>query len=241
MISTTGKTFISLSSLKALLGQPNLRIIDASVARPGSENPPAAFQARRIAGAQFLNTDSLVDTEHPVPGMLCNASHFSKVMKDLDIRKGDTVVCYDTNALMVGASRAYWALRVHGLDVKILSQSLNEWVAQGHPVSEGDETISGKRSPPESDSVYDYTRVNPQLIFAFDDFSTNKRPVFDARPSQAFAQGTVPGGLSVPFTEFLDQKKGGFKETSELGKTFESTTGFTDLQSQSIVCSCMRG
>ena len=206
MISNTGKasTLISISSLKAILGQPNLRILDASSARPGSENPPASFQAQKIANAQFLNTDSLVDSANPVPGMLCDSAHFSKAMKELDIRKGDLVVCYDTNGQMVGASRAYWAMRVYGLDVKILSRPLSEWCAEGHPTSGGSETCSEKRSPPDADSVFDFTRVNPQLIFSFEDFASNKRPVFDARPKQAFAQGTVPGALSVPFPEFLD-------------------------------------
>ena len=51
-------------------------------------------------------------------------------MKQLDIRKTDEVVCYDTN-IMLGGCRAYWMFRVFGLKVQLLENPLAKWISEG--------------------------------------------------------------------------------------------------------------
>ena len=172
--------------------------------------------------------------------MICDAAAFSQAMKDLDIRKSDETVCYDTNGLMIGASRAYWIFRVYGLNVKILRQPLGVWAQEGHPTSTGaDISPQNRREPPESDSVYDFTRVNPHLIFRYEELASNQIPLLDARPPQVVAQGTVPGATSMPFVSFIDQENGGFRDTQVIKETIEAVSGLD--AKQPIVTTCMRG
>jgi len=60
-------------------------------------------------------------------------------MKDLDVRKSDTIVCYD----MLGnscASRVHWMLRAFGCEnVHILNGHFHTWVQAGLPVEQGDQ------------------------------------------------------------------------------------------------------
>jgi thiosulfate/3-mercaptopyruvate sulfurtransferase len=59
-------------------------------------------------------------------------------MKKIDMRKSDTIVCYD-KAGMLSAPRAYWMLRNFGApNVYLLNGAYKKWEDEGKPVDHGD-------------------------------------------------------------------------------------------------------
>jgi len=82
---------------------------------------------------------------------LPSKDQFSSQMKEMDIRKSDTIVCYDDMGL-VAAARASWMLRAFGAkNVHILNQTYSNWIEEGRPIDESfsDPFIrNGPRSAP---------------------------------------------------------------------------------------------
>ena len=93
--------------------------------------------ASRIPRSKYLSFHMVSDPESPYVFMMPSADYFSEVMKSLDIRKSDTIVCYDSQNMFVSA-RISWMLRTMGAPyVSVLNGTFSKWEAEKRPLKEG--------------------------------------------------------------------------------------------------------
>ncbi|MFS0714069.1 sulfurtransferase [Microbacterium sp. 2P01SA-2] len=70
---------------------------------------------------------------HPLPGR----ADLELAARRWGIRAGDRLVAYDDND-GVAAARAWWLLRRHGLDIRVLDGGFRAWVASGRRLEQSD-------------------------------------------------------------------------------------------------------
>ena len=79
-------------------------VIDASTTCPTPGAMPAPnSKPAHIPGARFLDLDTLVDADSPVPAALPTAEQFAARMAELGVDDGDRVVIYDDSAVKTSA------------------------------------------------------------------------------------------------------------------------------------------
>jgi thiosulfate/3-mercaptopyruvate sulfurtransferase len=129
---------ISPEALAAILGQPNLRIVDTRwyLGRPGAGR--AAYNASHLPGATYLDVDGdLADPpgtgrgRHPLP----DPGAFARRLAELGIGDDDLVVAYDDVGGWV-AARLWWMLDDlgHG-QVAVLDGGVTTWTDLGLPTT----------------------------------------------------------------------------------------------------------
>ena len=125
--------------LQAHLGDPAVRVVDASWYLPTQERDARAeYLAAHIPGAVFFDIDGIADRTSSLPHMLPSEEEFSAEAGALGLSEGHTIVVYDGSGL-VTAPRVWWTLRVFGArDVRILDGGLPAWKRAGLPLQAGD-------------------------------------------------------------------------------------------------------
>jgi thiosulfate/3-mercaptopyruvate sulfurtransferase len=117
------------------LGRPEVRVLDVRWRPDGAGN--AVFAEGHVPGATHLDwREALTDRDAP-EGVLLLAppDQVAAALAMAGIGNGTTVVVYDDTASLY-AARAWWSLRVYGLDsVRILDGGFPAWTASGRPVS----------------------------------------------------------------------------------------------------------
>ena len=127
---------IPTTDLAARLGDPALRLIDASWHLDGRDGRPD-FEAARLSGAVFFNLEASSDQKSHLPHMLPSPDAFAARMGRLGIADGDSIVVYDTVGIRSSA-RVWWMLRAMGArNVRVLDGGLPKWRAEGYPVDAG--------------------------------------------------------------------------------------------------------
>ncbi|GBG73696.1 hypothetical protein CBR_g17038 [Chara braunii] len=135
---------VSVEWLKDHLGDPDVKVVDASWYLPVEKRDPfAEFKSRRIPGSVFFDLDVVCDTSTDLPHMLPSQKVFSRAMDLLGINNGHVVVVYDGRGIF-SAPRLWWMLRVFGHErVAVLEGGLPMWTEKGGDVEGGgDEMIS---------------------------------------------------------------------------------------------------
>jgi len=129
---------VSTEWLAERLGEPGLVVIDASAHLPDAgRDARAEFEAAHIAGARFLDLDTLKDFDSPVPAALPTAEQFAARIADIGVNDGDRVVIYDDSGVKTSA-RAWFIFRMHGMrEVALLDGGLGKWRAEGRPLESG--------------------------------------------------------------------------------------------------------
>lgn len=138
------------------LGRHDLRILDVRWRPDGTG--AAAFAAGHIPGAAYIDwREELIAAESAEagPGLrLAGPEHVAAVMSRAGIGDGTSVVIYD-DSLSLYAARAWWSLRVYGLEsARILDGGLPAWIADGRPLSNA--------SYPPATAVFT-PRANPRM------------------------------------------------------------------------------
>jgi thiosulfate/3-mercaptopyruvate sulfurtransferase len=200
---------ISTAALAALVGRPDLRLLDASWHLDGRDGRPD-FAAGHIPGAVFFDLEASSDQLSVLPHMAPSAEAFAARMGSLGIGVDDDIVVYDTVGIRSSA-RAWWMFRLFGAGrVRVLDGGLPKWLTEGLPVESG--------PPPEPTSVVFTPRLNPELVADIDDVRTaltRQAQVLDARASERFEgraaepraglrSGHMPGALNLPFPHVLN-------------------------------------
>ncbi|MBC9034211.1 sulfurtransferase [Sphingomonas sp. JC676] len=126
--------------LAGALGADDLLVLDATYTStlPGAakQDPRAEFVAGHIPGAWFLDLDTLVDVEDPLPSMLPPRAVFEARMVELGVTPGSRITLYD-NSPHHTSCRAWWVLRMHGVEAAILDGGIAKWKAEGRPLETG--------------------------------------------------------------------------------------------------------
>jgi thiosulfate/3-mercaptopyruvate sulfurtransferase len=217
---------ISTAALAARLGEPDLRLVDASWHLDGRDGRPD-FEAARLPGAVFFDLEASSDPDSDLPHMLPTAQAFAARMGRLGLGETDHIVVYDTVGIRSSA-RAWWMFHVMGASrVQVLDGGLPKWRAEGCPVE------SGPPSPP--DPAVFRARLDPNVVADLEAVRAalaGQAQVLDARAADRFAGrapepraglrcGHMPGALNLPFPALLNAD-GTMKPPAELGAAFEA-------------------
>lgn len=226
------------------LSAPDIRVVDGSWYLPMmGRNAKQEYLDGHIPGAVFFDLDDISDTDSPFPHMLPAPEKFSSRMKQLGVGDGHHVVAYD-GAGLFSAARIWWMFRAMGHDnVSVLDGGLPKWMADGHALAAGSETAGVRHHT---------ARPNNFIVRDIDDMKRNletgREQVIDARsrgrftgqdpePRPELSSGHMPGSLSLPFNELLNED-GTLKSEHKLRNAFEHAG--VDLR-KPIVTTCGSG
>lgn len=236
---------VSTAWLAEHLGEPRVRMVDASWHMPASgRDAEAEFRASHIPGAVFFDLDANSAQATSLPHMLPAAEEFGRNMSALGLSNGDTIVVYDTSGVNLSAPRAWWMFRAMGhAAVTVLDGGFGKWVAEGRPVEQG-------RAAPEPGKFVaqlDAGRVaSMRQVNAIG--SSGEAQIVDARSPGRFAgkeaeprpgvrSGHIPGSCNLHFRSLV-REDGTLKPAAELRQLFEAAG--VDI-ARPVVASCGSG
>jgi thiosulfate/3-mercaptopyruvate sulfurtransferase len=196
---------ISPDDLAARLGEPGLRIVDASWYLPAQNRAARAeFEAGHVPGAVFFDQDAVVAPGSPLPHTLPPADVFAAAAGALGIAETDTIVVYDGLGLF-SAPRVWWMFRTFGArKVLLLDGGFPAWTAGGFPVE------TGVASPATATFT---AAFDASAVATMDEVrghvAARDTQIADARPLDRFAAevpeprpgvraGHMPGARSLP-------------------------------------------
>ncbi|WP_439576767.1 3-mercaptopyruvate sulfurtransferase [Elioraea sp.] len=202
---------VSVEELSAILGSPDLAVIDITKYLPNEDKDGfAEYRRAHIPGARYLDIDAVADRSTGLPHMLPPPAEFAAAMQALGISNATRVVFYDQKGLS-SAARGWWMMRVFGHDrAAVLDGGLPAWIAAGHASESGE-------PPPPVPTVF-APAFRPWLVKDRRDvLGTIAEPhtvLVDARPAPRFRGeapeprpgvrgGRVPGSTNLPHTTLL--------------------------------------
>jgi thiosulfate/3-mercaptopyruvate sulfurtransferase len=254
---------IETAELATLLGDPRLRILDATYHIPPNPRDAAAeFEKGHIPGSAFFNIDAIADTSVPLPHMLPSASVFEQQIGALGIGNEDYVVVYDTHGLM-SAPRAWWTLQFFGhTNVRVLNGGLPKWEKEGHPIESGaaNPKPAQFKANPNPSLLVDWQKIQANLSQANPSEGTQEKPAVTAQKASAFQvldmrsrgrfegvepeprvglrQGHIPGSFNVPWGTLIDPESKTLLPREALQARFKEAGLRSD---EPVVCSCGSG
>jgi thiosulfate/3-mercaptopyruvate sulfurtransferase len=244
-MTSTDDPLVSTDWLAAHIGDPKVKVIDASFKLPGVLPLPVDdYLAAHIPGAVFFDVDAISDHNNPRPHMYPDATQFARDIEALGISSGDTVVAYDSGG-WVAAPRAWWMFLSFGYpNVKVLDGGLKKWTHEGRPIQSGKVTPKPGKFTAKLDPGY--IRSQQQVL---GNIETRAEQLVDARPRGRFEgsvaeprpesrSGHIPGSRNVPYAELFDAKTGTMKPLEDLRQAFANAG--VDL-TKPIVTSCGSG
>jgi thiosulfate/3-mercaptopyruvate sulfurtransferase len=244
-MTATDDPLVSTEWLAAHLGDPKVKLLDASFKLPGVlPLPRDDYRTAHIPGAAFFDVDVISDHGIALPHMFPSEGDFAEGVGALGIGNDDTVVVYDAGGWVAGP-RAWWMFLAFGhRDVRVLDGGMQKWRAEGRPVESG-ETFPDFISYSASFHP-NFVRNRSQLV---DNLDSRVEQVVDARPQPRFEgsvpeprpglrAGHIPGARSVPYAGLFDSKTGLMKPLDELRSIFAAAGVALD---KPIVTSCGSG
>lgn len=212
---------ISAADLHAILGDPRLRVIDATVHLSFDENGAhvesgaESFAAAHIPGAVFI--DQITELSNPngeAPFEAVDSEAFAAAVGAHGIGDDSRVVVYDT-VNGIWATRLWWQFRLEGANVEVLDGGLAAWRAAGfetstQPVTYGPAAFTASR---RADAVFGTSQVEA---------ATNDDSVLlvNALDEDTFARGHIPGSVNVPAASLVNAD-GTLRDLDELRAVFE--------------------
>lgn len=235
-------SLVDVDWLRAHLGDPHLRVVDASWHLPTSgRHAGEEFLAGHVPGAVFLDIDRVADAGSTLPHMLPPADEFAAAVGRLGIGNDCDVVVYDTLGLF-SAARGWWMFRVFGhRRVAILDGGLPAWRERGLDLEAG--------APAPTPVRFDARTADAGVWFTEDvrrNLERAEAVLLDARPPGRFAgdrpeprpglpPGHIPGSRNVPFDRVVDPGTGRVRSVERLREAFAA------IDERPVVCSCGTG
>ena len=219
---------VTPSWLNSRLGDLGTVVLDATLP-PVGVSPPidtrARYAASHIPGAVFFDIDELSDHSTALPHMLPTPEAFSRSMSSLGVGEQMTIVIYEQEGVF-SAPRAWWMLRTLGAkQVYILDGGLRAWIEAGLPVQSGQvqrapATFEAKLN---HDAVKDFSNVQRMIAGHAQILDARSSGRFTGRtpePRPGISSGHMPGAVSVPFTELIED--GRLKPAERLRELFSA-------------------
>lgn len=240
-------------------GHGNLNILHAMVEPPDTKNPDPLnnltkyhkmMEMGHISGARafplipYGNMDSGLNLTMPTQ------ERFREIARQLDLRKDDTFVCYDSNVVHA-AARLAWTLKGFGAQqVHILNGTFEKWIKDKyeHCKEYNPEKSIARERAAQGDSDYDFT-LDPEVIYNFEQMKAVSEsnvagqtsiPLIDTKVSDFFAAGNIPSSKNIPFYTLLKEDLT-FKSADELRELIKSEAGVEDPGNERTVVSCQIG
>ncbi len=195
------------------LGDPNVKVLDASFHLPGTgRDAETEFSQRHIPGAMLFDIEDVRDHTIPLPHMLPSAERFGAQMGTLGISNDDFVVIYDVHGVQT-SPRAWWTFRAFGHDkVAVLNGGLPKWLAENRATS--DDIADCERAAFKAELIVSRVRNIDQMLA---NQESREALVIDARPAGRFVgadpeprdgmrSGHMPGSVNLPIGSFIDSK-----------------------------------
>ncbi|MGH7367278.1 MAG: 3-mercaptopyruvate sulfurtransferase [Candidatus Rokuibacteriota bacterium] len=220
---------VSTEWLAANLGEPDLKVVDATFYLPHlKRDARAEFEEAHLPGAVFFDIDAIADHANPLPHMLPDAKAFADAVGALGIGGDDRVVVYGGRGLIASA-RVWWTFRVFGHDrVAVLDGGSAKWKKEGRPVESGVPSPAPRRfvAALRRDLVADLTRMLAIL-------ERGDAQIVDARSRGRFAAtepeirpgvrgGHIPGSKNLPYTELFSPADDVLRPDGDVRGAFES-------------------
>src|ERR1700690_692425 len=205
------KNTIDAASLKSLIGNPGVAILDCRFDLAAPEAGRQAYLREHIRGARYadLNRDlsgpvTSSSGRHPLPA----PDLITAQLGELGVGDATQVIAYD-QANGAFAARAWWLLRWLGhAGVAVLDGGFRAWVAAGGALDSGEPQGGAARGfTPRID--HEAVLSTAELIEALKD---RRRLLVDARAEERFTgavepldpvAGHVPGAVNHPFAANL--------------------------------------
>lgn len=127
---------VSADWLQERLGDPKVKIVDASWYLPAqNRDPKVEYAAAHIPGAVFYDQDLIADLDSGLPHTIPSPMAFADAVGKLGLSETDTIVVYDGPGIFT-APRVWWLLRTMGAtSVFVLDGGMDGWKAEGRPVT----------------------------------------------------------------------------------------------------------
>ena len=124
-MTTAHDPLVSTEWLAAHLGDPKVKVLDATFKMPGVlPLPKDDYLKAHIPGAVFFDVDEVSDHSIDLPHMFPSAEQFGRDVGALGISNDDMVVVYD-NGTWTAAPRAWWMFLSFGhRQVRVLDGGL---------------------------------------------------------------------------------------------------------------------
>lgn len=218
---------VSAEWLASRLGDPELRIVDATVQidpTAGVESGRAEWEHGHIPGSAFADLLGDLSEPDPVVGFrMPSAARFAAVMGGLGVGDGTRVVVYDARENM-WAARLWWMLRVFGFDdAAVLDGGWAAWTAMGGPTS------TEPPSYPPTEFVARPRRGliadKDEVLAAIDDddvciLSALGRRQHRGEVNEYGRPGHIPGAANVSAYEVLDRDTQRYRSADQLRDKF---------------------
>jgi len=242
MVENTYPRVVTGEWLQARLGDPNIRIVDATTrlripaddGTPTLESGRVGFARGHIPGAVFADVmDDFADPSAPYPITVAPSDRFARAASALGIGPDTHVIVYDQMDVAQGpeyyqfwASRFWWQLRLEGHQkVSVLDGGLGRWKREGRPVTQDVVTY-----PATEFSAHRQAEILAnidQVAAAIDDPNTILINVLDpdtfSGKRQTYARaGHIPSSQNLFFGELVDPATGGYRAPEDIKPLFEA-------------------
>lgn len=242
MAETSYPRVVDGAWLQARLGDPDIRIVDATtqLRLPTGDgiysliSGREGFDAGHIPGAVFADVlNDFADPDGATAMTVPSSERFAKYASELGIGPDTHVVIYDQQDVARGpeyyqfwASRFWWQLRLEGhAKVSVLDGGLGRWKREGRPVTQ--ETVSYPRADFVAQRQLQILATIEQVAAAIDDPNTVLINVLDRdtytgkRKTYARA-GHIPSSHHLFFGELVDPETGGYRDPQQVKHLFEA-------------------
>jgi thiosulfate/3-mercaptopyruvate sulfurtransferase len=204
---------VSTEWLAARLGDPSLRIVDASYFVPGGTVPAKEqFGAGHIPGAVYFDINEVADPEGTKDHTFPSAAIFAAKVGALGIGNRHHVIAYDSFGGGCAAARVWFMFRAFGHDkVAVLNGGLGKWKAEGRPLATASSPL-----PPEifravdpkgrlklkADMRQNATSRGTQVV---DARSAGRFEGTEPEPRPGLRSGHIPGSRNLPWASLFDK------------------------------------
>jgi thiosulfate/3-mercaptopyruvate sulfurtransferase len=226
-MSAVDDPLVSTEWLERHLGDPHVRVLDASFKMPGATpRPNEDYLAAHIPDAVFFDVDAVADRRSSLPHMYPAAEQFARNVSALGISNDNLVVVYDSGSWLA-APRAWWMFLSFGhAKVAVLDGGLKKWVLEGRPTESG----PAKPKPGRFAATFysSFVRNRQQVL---ENIASRAEQVLDARTNERFEgasaepwpgrrSGHIRGSQNLPYGDLIDPATGSMKPLAELRRSF---------------------
>ncbi len=244
-----GRGLVSTDWLGAHLGDPDLRVFDATVhlrpATPGPyriESGRADYEAAHIPGAAFADLATGLSDPRSGLGFTCPAvDQLAIAFGAMGIGRNNRVVVYSATTPM-WATRLWWMLRSADFDnVAVLDGGFARWTTEGRPVETGAHQYAptdfavGERPGAWADTAEVRSAIDDGSVCTINALSPG---VHSGEATMNYGRkGHIKGSRNVPYAALLDAE-GRFRADEDLRVLFEAVGAF---ERPRVICYCGGG
>ncbi|MCV6628349.1 MAG: sulfurtransferase [Flavobacteriaceae bacterium] len=232
--------FVSAAWVNAHTSHENVRILDASIPKVVTEE--SMLTARKIVGATLVDFKAFSDPEGRFPNTFPSAERFEETVRNLGIRKEQTVVIYDDKGLY-SAARIWFLFKQFGHEqCYILDGGLyyfrserGDWELRDIPMKFERSNYTVNRVP---DALVDCKQLEAAIedpnIAILDARSADRFHARVAEPREGLRSGHIPNSFNIPYSSLL-RENGRILPQNQLYAIFEP------YEDKEIWCSCGSG